>query len=100
MSHLCAFCWLATKISFLLGLDGTDNPVQRSIGPSSSALAVAKDLGLVTWRFTQTLLRRLPDVADENPVKVALGIAKLILEIKDVGYLSLRKHLIDQKSRA
>ena len=100
MSHLCAFCWLATETPFFLGLDGTDNTVQRSIGPSSGALAVAKDLGLVTWRFTQTLLRRLPDVADENPVKVALGIAKLILEIKDVRHLSLREHLIDQKSRA
>ena len=35
--------------------------------------------------FTQTLLERLPDVADENPVKLAFGIARLILDIEEVG---------------
>ena len=30
------------------------------------------------------LLKRLPDVVDTNPAKVALGIVKIILLIKDV----------------
>ena len=45
---------------------------------------VAKDVGSVAWRFTQTVLKRLPDVTDGNPVKTALGIVKLIIEITDV----------------
>lgn len=50
----------------------------------ASALLVAKDVGSVAWRFTQTVLKRLPDVTDGNPVKTALGIVKLIIEITDV----------------
>jgi len=30
------------------------------------------------------LLKKVPDVVDGNPVKVAFGIAKIILQIKDV----------------
>jgi hypothetical protein len=37
-----------------------------------------------SWDFTQTLLMKLPDVVDENPVKVALGLVKLVSEIKEV----------------
>ena len=52
--------------------------------PAPSALKSAKVIGAVAWRFTQTLLKRIPDVVDENPVKVAFGIAKLILELSEV----------------
>ena len=69
-------------------------------GPSPSVLSATKDVGLVTWRFTQTLLKRLPDVADGNPVKVAFGIAKLILDIKDVSPPRLGWHAIDDAVRA
>ena len=40
---------------------------------------------MISWRLTQSLLKRLPDVTDGNPVKIAFGIAKLILEIADVS---------------
>ncbi|KAF9481793.1 hypothetical protein BDN70DRAFT_875930 [Pholiota conissans] len=33
--------------------------------------------------FTTMLLKRLPDVMDTNPAKVAFGIVKIILQIKD-----------------
>ena len=52
--------------------------------------AIAKDrLGLAS-RFAQTLLKKVPDCVDTNPVKVAFSIARVIIEIKDVGcYLSI-----------
>ena len=31
------------------------------------------------------LLKRLPDALDTNPVTIAFGIVKIVLEIKDVG---------------
>lgn len=39
----------------------------------------------VASRFAQTLLKKLPDCVDTNPVKVALSIVKVIIETKDVG---------------
>ena len=35
------------------------------------------------------LLKRLPDALDTNPAKIAFGIVKIVLEIKDVGRYSL-----------
>jgi len=58
--------------------------VNTPVSTGSNAMAVAKEVGSVTWRLTQTLLKRLPDVSDPNPVKLAFGIAKLILDVKDV----------------
>jgi hypothetical protein len=40
----------------------------------------------VASRFVQTLLKKVPDYVDTNPVKVAFTIAKVILEIKDVSH--------------
>ena len=34
--------------------------------------------------FTQTLLKRLPDIVDGNPVKMALSLAHAIVEITGV----------------
>jgi len=34
------------------------------------------------------LLKRLPDALDTNPAKIAFGIVKIVLEIKDVGHYS------------
>ena len=47
---------------------------------------IAQDGLGVASRFVQTLLKRLPDCVDTNPVKVAFSIAKIIIEIKDVGF--------------
>ncbi|KAF5320246.1 hypothetical protein D9611_011284 [Ephemerocybe angulata] len=37
----------------------------------------------VALNFTGTLLKRLPDIVDENPVKMALGLAKTIVQITE-----------------
>ena len=39
------------------------------------------------------LLKRLPDALDTNPVKIAFGIVKIVLQIKDVGCYSLYHRL-------
>jgi hypothetical protein len=39
----------------------------------------------VASRFTQTLLKKVPECVDVNPVKVAFAIAKVIIDIKDVS---------------
>ena len=44
-----------------------------------------KDTLGVAGRFAKTLLQKLPDVVDTNPVKVALSVAKVVLEAKDVS---------------
>jgi len=73
--------------------------VKNPMDPTPSRLDVAKDVALVTGRFAKTLLQRLPDVAEGNPVKAALGIAKLILDIRDVGHIHLRWYCTDRESR-
>ena len=35
------------------------------------------------------LLKRLPDAVDTNPAKIAVGIVKIVLQIKYVGRYSL-----------
>jgi hypothetical protein len=40
----------------------------------------------VAGRFTQTLLKRVPGCVTANPVQMAFSIAKVILEIRDVGW--------------
>ena len=67
--------------------------------PAPSKLDVAKDVALVTARFAKTLLQRLPDVAEGNPVKAALTIAKLILDVRDVSHIYLRWYSTDRESR-
>lgn len=58
--------------------------------PISDWKATAKEGLGVASRFTQTLLKRVPECVDMNPVKVAFAIAKVIIDIKDVsGYLCI-----------
>ena len=45
----------------------------------------------VASRFAQMLLKKLPGCVDTNPVKVALSIVKAIIEIKDVGRVSVSR---------
>ena len=47
-----------------------------------------KDHLVMASQFAQTLLKRLPDCYDTNPVKMAFSITKVIIEIKDVGFVS------------
>ena len=70
-----------------------------SKGPSSSCLSTAKDYARVTWNLTQMLLKRLPDAVDSNPVKMAFGIVKIILQIKEVRQHSSYWPLTDHDVR-
>jgi len=65
----------------------------------SSTSSIATDYARVTWSFTQMLLKRLPDAVDSNPVKMAFGIAKNILQIKEVRHHSSHWPLTDQDVR-
>jgi len=47
-------------------------------------VTVVEGLGVAS-RFAQTLLKKVADCVDTNPVKVAFSIAKAIIQIKDVG---------------
>ena len=50
----------------------------------TSEPSAARNFFSRSWDFTQTLVKRLPEVVDENPVKVVLGLVKLVAEIKEV----------------
>ncbi|KIJ90137.1 hypothetical protein K443DRAFT_686937 [Laccaria amethystina LaAM-08-1] len=45
-----------------------------------------KDVLKVTGNAITTVAKRLPDLADPNPVKIALGLVKLIIEIQQVRH--------------
>ena len=47
--------------------------------------ATAKEGLGVALRFAQMLLKKLPGCINTNPVNMAFFIAKVIMEIKDVG---------------
>ena len=52
--------------------------------PTRSTLETAKDYIGVGWSLAQMLLKKTPDAVDTNPVKMAFGLAKIILQLKDV----------------
>ena len=62
---------------------------------TSRALSTAKDIAAVAWSFTEMLLKRLPDVVHTNPAKIAVGIVKIVLQIKDVRRRSSHRCLTD-----
>ena len=63
--------------------------------PTNRALSTAKDIAVVAWSFTEMLLKRLPDAVDTNPAKIAVGIVKIVLQIKDVRRRSSHRCLTD-----
>jgi len=52
--------------------------------PTRSTLETAEDYIGVGWSLAQMLLKKIPGVVDTNPVKIAFGLAKAILELKEV----------------
>jgi hypothetical protein len=52
--------------------------------PPPKAVSTTKDSLKVAGRFIQTLMTKLPEIADGNPAKMALSLAKVIIEIKKV----------------
>lgn len=63
-------------------LSAQPNPAK----PTSSARSAVNDYAAVAFSFTTMLLKRLPDVVDLNPAKIAFGIAKVVLQIRDVRH--------------
>jgi len=69
----------------LLGTtDNFSETATKQETPKSAHLSTAKDILGAASSFTQMLLKKVPDVVGANPVKVAFGIAKIILQIKEV----------------
>ena len=60
-------------------MSGTDS---QSAPPK--AVSTTKENLKVAGRFIQTLMTKLPEIVDTNPVKMALSLAKVIVEIKKV----------------
>jgi len=58
----------------------TTNPAE----PIHSTLETVKNYIGVGWSLTQMLLKKAPDAMDANPVKIAFGLAKIILQLKEV----------------
>ena len=91
---LCAQSWLHTHS--LQGTIGNLSGTQAGpVKPTNSTRAVVKDYAAGALSFTTMLLKKLPPAVDPNPVKIALGIAKIVLEIKDVRRGSSRRCLTD-----
>ena len=53
--------------------------------PVSNWKANTIEGGKVAWRFAQTLIKKVPECVTTNPVQMAFSIAKVIIEMKDVG---------------
>jgi hypothetical protein len=52
--------------------------------PEPSRSERAKDRARIVWSFTQLLLKKAPVAVDTNPLKIAFGIAQIVLELKKV----------------
>ena len=55
----------------------------------SKTVSTTKESLKVTGRFIQTLMTKLPEIVDGNPVKMALSLAKVVIQIKKVLRCSL-----------
>ena len=65
--------------------DAATDPAKNPQIQVSDWRATAKENLGVASRFAQTLLKKVPECVDTNPVKLAFSIAKVIIDIKDVG---------------
>ncbi|KIK05626.1 hypothetical protein K443DRAFT_333921 [Laccaria amethystina LaAM-08-1] len=59
-------------------------PENRQTAPKPGSST--KDILKLTGRSILTLTKRLPEIVDGNPVKMALGLVKLIIEIQQVRH--------------
>ena len=53
----------------------------------------------VAGRFAQTLIKKVPECVTTNPVQMAFSIAKVIIEMKDVGCRLVSQALADYHIR-
>jgi len=77
--------------------EGHDGETSRASTPTAQPASTNPETQVSDWkataseslgvasRFAQTLLKKVPDCVSTNPVKMAFSIAKVIIEIKDVG---------------
>jgi len=56
---------------------GSQSALPKTVSTTKGNLKVA-------GRFIQTLMTKLPEIVDGNPAKMALSLAKTIIEIKQV----------------
>jgi len=71
----------------------------NSQSTTPNAGSTVKENLRLTGRFLQTLVTKAADVVDDNPAKVALGLVKAIVEIKNVHHRSSHRVLTDYYSR-
>ncbi|TFK18305.1 hypothetical protein FA15DRAFT_675382 [Coprinopsis marcescibilis] len=60
-----------------------DSPAIPKAAPTAPGHSAVKDTVKVTLNFTQTLMKKVPDLVDPNPVKMAFGLAKAVIQIKE-----------------
>ena len=64
-------------------------------GPVSNRKANVIEGFKVAGRFAQTLIKKVPGCVSTNPVQMAFSIAKVIIEMKDVGCRLVSWALVD-----
>ena len=69
------------------------------ISAPPKTVSTTKENLKVAGRFIQTLMTKLPEIIDTNPAKMALSLAKVIIEIKKVRHHPLICSLTDYCSR-
>ena len=94
---------------WLFGLISYDFPQGPASNQSASGIdfrsappkivSTTKENLKLAGRFIQTLMTKLPEIVDTNPAKMALSLAKVIIEIKKVRHRSLSCSLTDHRSR-
>ena len=64
-------------------------------GPVSNRKANVIEGFKVAGRFAETLIKKVPECVTTNPVQMAFSIAKVIIEMKDVGCRLVSWALVD-----
>ena len=85
-----------TSYNFPQGLASNQSASGTGSGSQSTpsmTVSTTKENLKVAGRFIQTLMTKLPEIVEMNPVKMALSLAKVIIEIKKVCHYSLARSL-------
>ena len=80
--------------SYLADLPDSADPADPN-APVSNWKANTIEGGKVAWRFAQTLIKKVPECVTTNPVQMAFSIAKVLIEMKDVGCRLVSWALVD-----
>ena len=81
LRHTCVL------LAYQVSQEGVGTVPETATNPAKSTpstLEKAKDYIGVGWSLAQMLLKKTPDAVDTNPVKIAFGLAKIVLQLKDV----------------